>query len=133
MRCFVLAACMCVCVHWQGLDGLGEIAWSYPMSIPFEALSPDAITEQWEAGIEHYTLNFQDSILDAILQGVGREACPNEVCFDGTNPIDFVMKVDAPPCCHSRVALRTKVPSIVGGAFSVKKKASESLSEANAM
>ena len=43
----------------QAIDGMGEVAWSYPPDKSAEQLSPGAIEHPWEEGLELHPLDFQ--------------------------------------------------------------------------
>ena len=53
-------------------------------------------------------------VLESVLAGHGRDACPGELCYDPSTQIPVPKKGYRAPCCIPR---QTKAPSIVGGKF----------------
>jgi len=108
------------------LDGVGSISWGFPESANRDPPS-DWPYAEWQTKEYDDNLPFQSHVLEAVLNGKGREVCPADECYDATSAVP-VPKPDQAECCLPH---QTRVPAISGGKFAIITKSRESLYDAN--
>jgi hypothetical protein len=118
------------------IDGSGSLAWGYP-GLPDQNQTQPKY--RWIQDFElpsNYPASSRDQIfpsyvIDLVLAAYGRSdvPCPEELCYNPDTAIPTPLDNKA-PCCLPQ---QTKVPSVLGGKFSLGTKSGESATEANQM
>ena len=122
------------------LDSMGTVAWGYPLSAlqtsdgtPARDFPTDPqydFAHPWKVAYGEQ-LSYAEFVVDGVLRGTGRGDCPALGCYDPSYPIPVPI-TDGPrlDCCLPQ---QTRVPSIVGGVFSLVTKNRQDVQEANAL
>ena len=112
-------------------DGVGTMVWGFP-SFQQQDVSDVPLSSRRRKWIPILPYDspkprtFGQFILDRVLEGNGRGACPRSLCYNDSTAIPSPLKVQA-DCCLAR---QTSAPDVLTGTFSVKTKATEPVSEA---
>ena len=113
------------------IDGAGTLSWGFSnfqqQDLVDTPLGPGTL--RWERHLSYDSdapRSYSDYILDHVLAGNGRGACPGELCYNYSTPIPSPLTNQA-DCC---LAKQTNAPDVLTGSFSVKTKATEVIDRA---